>query len=550
MDNNLLTLWQQVPSGRIKQKEIADILGLSTKQVTRNIQKWEQDGWLTFEPGHGRGNLSKLFWLKNVEDVFETVLLKMIDEQPIETISKYLIYNWSNNSKLRLMNKFRSKFGFNQKHTELDTLVIPKKYPFLTIHPLEAADLFSVNMVSNLFNRLVFVDHTDQVHPELAHSWDLMDSKLRIYLKKDIKFHDGSLLHAKDVIACLNRLRLHKNFRDLWEPITEISYVSPFIIDIHYPYGCSYCLQMLGTMNASIYKDNNGQVIGTGCFYIGEDNSNKTSLVAFKDYFQERPLLDVVEFVRVPEDFEIVYRSASNNEENSTFQVESDSGFGIVLMNTFRNSAIKKKEVRDYLHFVIAKYRHEINKLDPRIKSNDQSCLIGQKQHYEIPNIKRPEFTEPLILRGINFTKNTTLWLKGILEKEGVPIKIKWLSFSDSLNQTENNDVDLFIHSEIFEMNQSFSFFYFLKNGYSPLVEIIKTNDTLSNYLKEYLHTPFENWTTLNLRIEKTLFEASIMIPLYYEKRYIPFATDLMNVKIKHFGYVDFSKLWVRPSLN
>jgi MarR-like DNA-binding transcriptional regulator SgrR of sgrS sRNA len=38
------------------------------------------------------------------------------------------------------------------------------------------------------------------------------------------------------------------------------------------------------------------------------------------------------------------------------------------------------------------------------------------------------------------------------------------------------------------------------------------------------------------------------MIPLYYEKRQIPFSADLMNISISHFGYVDFSKLWVRPS--
>ena len=98
-------------------------------------------------------------------------------------------------------------------------------------------------------------------------------------------------------------------------------------------------------------------------------------------------------------------------------------------------------------------------------------------------------------------------------------------------------------------MNQNFSFYQFLKNGYSPLANILKTDNTLTKYLNEYTHTPFHEWTDLNLKVEKALLESSTMIPLYYEKRQIPFSVDLMNISIKHFGYVDFSKLWVRPQL-
>jgi MarR-like DNA-binding transcriptional regulator SgrR of sgrS sRNA len=98
-------------------------------------------------------------------------------------------------------------------------------------------------------------------------------------------------------------------------------------------------------------------------------------------------------------------------------------------------------------------------------------------------------------------------------------------------------------------MNQNFSFYQFLKNGYSPLANILKTDNTLTKYLNEYTHTPFHEWTALNLKVEKALLESSTMIPLYYEKRQIPFSVDLMNISIKHFGYVDFSKLWVRPQL-
>ena len=50
MDQYLLTLWNTVSSGNIKQEEIAEVLQLSPKHTTRNIQKWCTQGWLIFTP--------------------------------------------------------------------------------------------------------------------------------------------------------------------------------------------------------------------------------------------------------------------------------------------------------------------------------------------------------------------------------------------------------------------------------------------------------------------------------------------------------------------
>ncbi|MEK5037109.1 ABC transporter substrate-binding protein [Sporosarcina sp. FSL K6-3457] len=548
MDTYLLTLWRSVPSGTIKQKELAEVLHLSTKQTARYIQKWSTEGWLTFTSGLGRGNVSTLLWLKNVETIFEEQVTRMIVEEPVELSRKYLELDWSADSKQRLLNTFRSKFGYLQ--TSNDKLVIPKRHSFLTMHPLEAADVGSANIVANIFNRLVAVDEQGNILPELAHSWDMTSSKLRLYVKKDVQFHDGSILIAEDIVTCLNELRNHPQFQELWAPIQHINTPAPLVIDIHFPDGCSYCLHMLGTMNASIYKERKDSPLGTGCFYVRDDHESKTTLVAFKDYFGERPLIDLVEFVQVPEDFEVMYRSATQIKDQPTFQVKSDSGFGVVIMNSFRNSAIRRKEIRDYVHYVIAKHRHHISQVDARTLPNNQGCLIGHSQTYPIPKVKRPEFSTPLVVKIVNYMQKTTMCLKEVLEKEGIPIELKQVSFADNLyDDSGNQSIDLFIHGEIFEMNQNFSFFQFLKNGYSPLAAILKNEPTLNRYLADYAHTPFEDWTTLNLKVERALLDASIMIPLYYAKRQIPFSADLMNINIKHFGYIDFSKVWVRPTI-
>jgi MarR-like DNA-binding transcriptional regulator SgrR of sgrS sRNA len=129
-------------------------------------------------------------------------------------------------------------------------------------------------------------------------------------------------------------------------------------------------------------------------------------------------------------------------------------------------------------------------------------------------------------------------------------VDLQWFSFADTLTKHPKTfHVDLFVHGEIFESNQNFSFYHFLKNGYSPLYALFEKEGKWKRLLEEYRHTPFEDWTAINMSLENRLMKESIMIPLYYEKRYIPFSTDIMNIEFKHFGYVDFSKLWVRPDV-
>jgi len=548
MDDKLLTLWRYYPSGNIRLEEIAETLQLSQKQTTRYLKKWQEEDWFVFTPGRGRGNVSSLEWKKNINELFEEEVMKRMDEEPVETSSKYLMYDWSIDTKMRLMNKFQTKLGFVQEST--DKLIVPKRYPFITIHPIEAADVGSAHLVANIFNRLVALTAEGEFIPEIAHSWDISASKLRLYLKKDIKFHDGSILTANDVADCLNQLRHHPHYQKLWKPIENIEVKAPTIIDILYPSGCSYVLPMLSMMCASIYRESKGRILGTGCFYLEENTTHKTMMLAFKDHFQERPLLDAVEFIQVPSDFKKVYHSQKEQNDSSSFEVESDSGFGIIVMNHFRDSSIKRKEVRDYLHWIIAKNRPSITDCNQRMMPNDKSIIVGQNQNYTMEEVPRPNFTEPIIIRETNYTSATTQWLVALFTKEDIPFEVKWFSFADILKkEPKTQDVDLFIHGEIFELNQNFSFYYFLTNGLSPLSSIIENCEKLTNLIDCYPHTPFESWYNLHMKIEKILLEESIVIPLYYQKRYIPFSSDIQNIEIKHFGYVDFSKLWVRPEM-
>jgi SgrR family transcriptional regulator len=545
MDHYLLALFNSATSGEVLIKQIAEIINLSSKQTRRKLHQWQEEDWLTFQSGKGRGNASLLNWKKDVELAYEQQFLAKLESYSIEEISKLLLLKWSLETKQRLMNIFQSKFGFHQE--DIDSLIIPRHYRFLAFHPLKAADVHSANLVANVYNRVVALNEDNTLTSELAHSWELTATKLTLYLRKDVHFHDGSILKADDVVQSFQRMKQAQEYAELWSPITNISSPSPLVVEVDFPNGCTYILQLLSMIPASIYKKVHEQIIGTGGFYIAEDSEERTILSAFKQYFRERPLLDKVEFIQVSKEFSAMYYGANETENVGTFEVESDSGFGIVVMNPFRQSDIARKDVRDYIHMLIDQNRQQISQVHPRISENTSGCLIGYSKPYSMPKIKKPSMTGSLKMKVVSYAKDVSCWLKGILEQGGLTVEIEDISFQDALNKDRFNlDADLFVHGEIFELNQSFSYFFFLKNAFSPLHKLTHTDLKLKQFIHGYNDLPFEQWTEHHLKIEDYLIKNSLCIPLYYSKRQIPFSINLMNVEIKHFGYVDLAKLWMK----
>jgi SgrR family transcriptional regulator len=545
MDHYLLALWNSTSSGEVKVKQLADRLFLSTKQTRRKLNQWQEEGWLIFQAGRGRGNDSKLQWIRDVEAEYEQQFLSHLEKYSIEQVSKLLLYQWSTDTKQRIMTKFQSKFGFNQEGQ--DTLIIPRFYRFLTYHPLKAADVHSANLIANLYNRVVSLEEDNTVIPELAHSWEVKDNRLTLYLRKDVPFHDGSILKAEDVVHTFLRMKQDEIYAELWNPITKISSPAPLIVELEFPYGCTYILPLLSMISASIYKETaTGSVIGTGSFYLEEDSEEKTVLHAFKHYYGKRPLLDTVKFIQVSREFGNVYYGAHESREVGTFEVESDSGFGIVVMNAYRQTDIARKEVRDYIHMVIDKHRSQISTIDPRISENSSGCLIGFSPTYSMETVPKPILSHPLKMIYVGYSKAVSFWLKDTLEQAGIKVELEEVGFHEALYYNHLKEADLFIHGEVFEMNQSFSYFNFLKNAISPLYNLTQFDDTLQNLIQNYDDIPFEDWMAHHLKIEDYLIKNSLYIPLYYSKRQIPFSINLMNVKIKHFGYVDLSKLWMK----
>ena len=77
------------------------------------------------------------------------------------------------------------------------------------IDPAVGNDYASSTSLANLYDSLVFPNAKGLVDPWLAEKWDVSDDGLTytFHLRQDVKFHDGSILKAGDVVYSYNRLK-------------------------------------------------------------------------------------------------------------------------------------------------------------------------------------------------------------------------------------------------------------------------------------------------------------------------------------------------------
>jgi peptide/nickel transport system substrate-binding protein len=88
-----------------------------------------------------------------------------------------------------------------------DTIVVALSQAPTSLDPADHRSRQSETVIRNMFDGLVTRDTKSGVHMELAVSMNLLDEKtLEIKLRQGVKFHDGSVMTADDVVFSFNRI--------------------------------------------------------------------------------------------------------------------------------------------------------------------------------------------------------------------------------------------------------------------------------------------------------------------------------------------------------
>ncbi len=189
-----------------------------------------------------------------------------------------------------------------------DTLVLAAESSPTDLDPRIGIDKASENFCHLLYNGLLKKDEHDRMIPDLADSWEKVTPLLyRFHLRKGVRFHDGTLLDAADVVFTFNTIlngTVHTSKKAALESVVSVTAVSADVVEIHLrePFNGLLVNLTLGIIPDRTDVSFAERPVGTGPYRMLEfERDSGATLEAFRDYFEGVPKVRFLQIKIIPD---------------------------------------------------------------------------------------------------------------------------------------------------------------------------------------------------------------------------------------------------------
>jgi len=294
-------------------EQLAKLFHCTPRNVKLVLRKLEQQQYIRWQPGRGRGNPSRLALIGEPADVVLPVLHSLLLESRFKDA-----FALASDASLPLSVKqmaqstIARQLGLRVETTSgapLDVLRVMQNRELKSLNPHAVFTVFEAYLIDNICSTLVeYEPDVQRFVPRLAHAWEHNGdyTSWTFYLRKKVSFHHGHELTSKDVRSTWERLR-----DALPGPYTESQYVKnvqlhgDYAVEFRFHRSNRFWLHFAGSIQMSIlpsdWMPGESRLIGTGPYRIAEQDKQMLRLDAFDGYYGLRPLLDRVELWFLPD---------------------------------------------------------------------------------------------------------------------------------------------------------------------------------------------------------------------------------------------------------
>ena len=386
-----------------------------------------------------------------------------------------LIFSFSSTTN-EVENIFADEFGYqNIKISEIpETLNILQGLRVSTIDPAMIKDNYSKRAIPLLYDTLFVFDENKVIKPNLVKDYKWLNEKeLFIELKNDIKFHDKSMLTAKDVKDSLKYLKEYGTLKNFYSEITDIKVLNTRELIIKIAEKDSLFLISLTYEVSSIVKRNENRIIGSGPFVIKSFNGKTLKLERFPDYFNG---ISNIKKVNIGEEvnesqrlialfndkaniaLDVTEKSLNNAKEygiidENLFIEKNDETESTVLM--FGNQKDYSLECRKAIESAIQRTADSFfpkEMFTPRLsKINIDYSTSKAKENINKAGLKNKEVN--IMVLNTNNSMEQAEKIKVVLEKAGMKVNLMPHQIDSYYIKFQNKDFDLAIFNVTFNSN-------------------------------------------------------------------------------------------------
>lgn len=309
------------------------------------------------------------------------------------------------------------------------------------VNPLLATDSASSKIADWIFNGLVKFDKDGNIIGDLAKKFYFENNTTLVFeLRKGIKWHDGEIFDAEDILYTFNLLKSPKlltPYKDNFKYIKSVEIINLYKIKVVYKeaYFKALSIWMMGILPEHLWKNENNPMtsklnkmpIGTGSYMLKKafKVNEKIILEANPDYLPHNPNIDTIKYNYIGDaSTEFITLKAKkldigslnplqiNRQLNDDFRsyyniIEQASQSYTYMGFNLRKEKFKNKKIREAINYAIDKQKL----IDLLFFSHGKICngpFMPNSPVY--PNNYKPKGYNPEkakeILKELGFTKD------------------------------------------------------------------------------------------------------------------------------------------------
>ncbi|MDQ1143976.1 MarR-like DNA-binding transcriptional regulator SgrR of sgrS sRNA [Bacillus sp. SORGH_AS 510] len=549
-----------------KLNELEELWFCSLQNVKRILHQFEESCKISYLPGVGRGNPSRLRFSEPFQREVEEFMKDCMENGQLDQAAQLLRLPIPKSWIAKVSADIQEMFGYHQGTESKDVLHAFISRDITTLDPLKVSISFESHLIEYLGDTLVkYEAANDRILPHIAHHFESSEdgTKWTFYLRKGIVFHHHEPLTSKDVAYTVERMKhsTDSSYQWLARDIESVECSGPYKVTILLKKKNPFFLRYIASPNFCILPANlpfnEGEWIGTGPFLLKERSRNKVVLEAFDRYFLERPLLDELHFYKVTEEAAAVVDFTLENppSEETLSKHEIETGFRFMMCNLKRETIVQHPSFRKALYHLM-----DVNLLAKDLGWEqwiEASSFINQRSFPQskdpkeiFPLLEEAGYTgEPIQLYHMDYQKAFVVaeWYRKQGEQYGINFVLQKFTFDDFYRREMDKNADLVFIGEVSSLDPHLSFlgaFYndtLLFRRMFPLDSL----EWIDAKLEEFKQVDAVIREAIMVEIEAHIRENNLLIFQHHPIKTRTFHPMIKDVKFHSFGHFDFSRLWI-----